>query len=77
MPILPVLLGSERRVTAVLRVAPDEIPQDSANSIQPLNIIADRVAYVHSSLFSPALSTWCAAIDAGRLAIIPVTAAQL
>jgi hypothetical protein len=33
--------------------------------------IAKRVAFYHAALFSPALSTWCAAIDAGLLATWP------
>jgi hypothetical protein len=33
--------------------------------------IADRIAFYHASLFSPALSTWCRTIDAGHLTTWP------
>jgi hypothetical protein len=35
------------------------------------NTIAARVSFYHASLFSPALSTWCAAIDAGHFTTWP------
>jgi hypothetical protein len=46
-------------------------------SYRPTNkSIADRVAYVYAALFSPALSTWCAAIDAGRFTTFPDTTSE-
>ncbi|ACI65279.1 predicted protein [Phaeodactylum tricornutum CCAP 1055/1] len=40
--------------------------------------LADRIAFVHASLFSPQLSTWCKAIDKGRLTTFPdITSAQV
>jgi hypothetical protein len=49
-----------------------------ANSFLPINTTADLVAYVNATLFSPALSTWCAAINTGRLTTFPdVTAEQV
>jgi hypothetical protein len=33
--------------------------------------IANRIAFYHASLFSPSLSTWCQAIDAGHLPTWP------
>jgi hypothetical protein len=40
--------------------------------------LADRIAFVHASLFSPQLSTWCKAIDEGRLTTFPdITSAQV
>ena len=40
--------------------------------------IADRVAFYHASLFSPTISTWCRAIDAGHLTTWPeLTAKQV
>jgi hypothetical protein len=54
----------------------DPIP--SMNAILPTNLIADRVAFYHAALFSPVMSTWCTAIDAGHLATFPdLTSAQV
>ena len=40
--------------------------------------IAQRVAFYHAAMFSPTLSTWCAALDAGFLTTWPdLTAAQV
>jgi hypothetical protein len=33
--------------------------------------IANRIAFYHASLFSPSLSTWCHAIDAGHFMTWP------
>jgi hypothetical protein len=33
--------------------------------------VADRVAFYHASLFSPTISTWCKAIDAGHFTTWP------
>jgi hypothetical protein len=55
---------------------PDYIP--TINAILPANLVADLVAYYHAALFSPVMSTWCAAIDAGHLATFPdLTSAQV
>jgi hypothetical protein len=41
-------------------------------------MLADRVAFYHAAMFSPVLSTWCAAIDAGHMATWPdLTSAQV
>jgi hypothetical protein len=45
-------------------------PTCSANPFLPTNTIADRVVYVHATLFSLALAIWCAVIDAGRLTTV-------
>ena len=44
-----------------------------ANALLPTSnaTIANRVAFFHAALFSPALSTWCRAIDAGHFATWP------
>jgi hypothetical protein len=40
--------------------------------------LADRISFYHASLFSPAISTWCTAIDAGRFATFPdLTSSQV
>jgi hypothetical protein len=40
--------------------------------------VANRVAFLHAAMFSPAISTWCAAIDAGRFTTWPsLTSAQV
>ncbi|KAI2490331.1 hypothetical protein MHU86_24250 [Fragilaria crotonensis] len=40
--------------------------------------IARRVAFYHAALFSPSLSTWCSALDAGHLTTWPdLTSAQV
>jgi hypothetical protein len=44
----------------------------STNAIAPIHsTIANRIAFYHAILFSPVISTWCAAIDAGHLASWP------
>ena len=51
-----------------------------ANALLPSTsaTIANRVAFFHASLFSPTLSTWCAAIDAGHFSTWPsLTSAQV
>ena len=52
---------------------------DVANSLlQSSATIASRVAYYHATMFSPAQSTWCAAIDAGHFTSWPeLTSAQV
>jgi hypothetical protein len=40
--------------------------------------VANRIAFYHTSMFSPVLSTWCDAIDAGRFTTWPgLTSAQV
>ena len=40
--------------------------------------VADQVAFYHATMFSPAISTWCKAINAGHLTTWPVlTSAQV
>ena len=41
-------------------------------------IAATRVAFLHAACFSPAILTWCAAIDAGYFTTWPeLTSAQV
>ncbi|GKY94061.1 hypothetical protein MPSEU_000372700 [Mayamaea pseudoterrestris] len=48
------------------------------NMYQPLNTVADRVAYVSACLGYPTVSTLCKALDAGRLTTFPaITSAQV
>jgi hypothetical protein len=50
----------------------------SAHAISPPTSIADKVAFYHAALFSPALSTWCDTLDAGYLTTWPSpTSAQV
>ena len=39
----------------------------TANAVNPSATIADRIEFYHASMGSPALSTWCDAIDAGHI----------
>ena len=40
--------------------------------------MAHRIAFMHASMFSPSLSTWCKAIDSGRMTTWPdLTSAQV
>ena len=47
------------------------VPLYINNAFRPHSTIADRIAYYHACCFSPALSTWCNAIDAGHFATWP------
>ena len=47
------------------------------NAINPASTIAQRIAYYHACCFSPALSTWCTAIDAGRFTTWPELTSKL
>jgi hypothetical protein len=56
----------------------DATPTQFANSVIPQTTIADRIAFYHATLFSPALSTWCKAIDNNLLSTWPdLTSAQV
>jgi hypothetical protein len=60
-----------------LNLTPQQRPA-TAHALIPNTSVADRIAFVHASLFSPSLSTWCTAIDAGRLPTFPdITAKQV
>jgi hypothetical protein len=41
------------------------------NAINPSTMLEDRIAYYHACCFTPVLSTWCKAIDAGRFTTWP------
>ena len=61
-----------------LAVAPPPPTTHAANSTISLQTLADRIAFYHASLFSPALSTWCRAIDGNLLSTWPdLTSAQV
>ena len=45
--------------------------QGSVNNVAPTTTVPDHVAWLHAAMFSPALSTLCTAIDAGRLTTFP------
>jgi hypothetical protein len=50
----------------------------SVPAISPPTLLADQVAFYHAALFSPVLSTWCDALDAGHLTTWPsLTSAQV
>ena len=60
------------------------IPTPNTNSLQYINsafrpntTIKERIAYYHACCFSPALSTWCTAIDAGHFTTWPELTSQL
>jgi hypothetical protein len=66
--------------TCQLPSSPTSTPtiQTFANAITPSGQIADQVALYHAAMFSPVLSTWCDAIDAGHLTTWPaLTSAQV
>jgi hypothetical protein len=47
-------------------------------ALATMDTVAKRVAFLHAAMFSPAISTWCAAIDAGRFTTWPsLTSAQV
>lgn len=46
-------------------------PLHACYSINPRSTIAQRIAYYHACCFSPPLSTWCTAIDAGFFTTFP------
>lgn len=53
-------------------------PPPQANIIINNPNIASRIAFYHAAMFSPAISTWCAAIDKGFLSSFPgLTSAQV
>jgi hypothetical protein len=50
----------------------------TANAVINNPNLAARIAFYHASMFSPAISTWCAAIDAGHFTSWPeLTSAQV
>jgi hypothetical protein len=50
----------------------------TANAVINNPNLAERIAFYHASLLSPALSTWCTAIDAGHFTSWPeLTSAQV
>ena len=46
-------------------------PSHVANALCPEPHLAARIAFFHAALFSPAISTFCSAIDAGFLHYLP------
>jgi hypothetical protein len=46
-------------------------PSHCANAILPSGNLASCIAFYHAALFSPPVSTWCKAIDAGFLTTWP------
>ncbi|EEC45165.1 predicted protein [Phaeodactylum tricornutum CCAP 1055/1] len=51
-------------------------PPATAHALVPNTPLADRIAFVHASLFSPAISTWCQALDSGHLATFPALSSR-
>jgi hypothetical protein len=43
----------------------------TVNSLVAYDTISERIAFCHSALFAPAISTWCDAIDNGRFTTWP------
>jgi hypothetical protein len=62
-----ILLGYQKPCTELWHL---QIPPISATNInsayRSISTIAERIAYYHACCFSPALSIWCNAIDAGH-----------
>ena len=44
---------------------------ESANYANPSATLTERIAFYHAAMFSPAIKTWCDAIDAGRMTTCP------
>jgi hypothetical protein len=43
------------------------LPTPSMNALVHNPNLAERIAFYHAAMFSPAISTWCDAIDAGHM----------
>ena len=54
-------------------------PSHVANALCPEPHLATRISFFHATLFSPAISTFCSAIDAGLLNSLPgnITSSQV
>ena len=54
-------------------------PSHTANNFCPEPHLTARIAFFHATLFSPAISTFCSAIDAGLLHSLPgkITSSQV
>ena len=52
-------------------------PQHSCNAIITGSTVPQRIAYYHACCFSPVLSTWCDAIDAGFFLSFPELTSKL
>jgi hypothetical protein len=77
-----ILQGNRSHTTKLwtldLPSAPDPTTPESANAMVHNPNIAERIAFYHASLFSPAITTWCEPIDAGHLTTWPaLTSAQV
>ena len=78
-----IVTGHHDPITCLWHV-PLDIPKSQSpaqqhfcQSINPGTNIVDRIAYYHACYFSPALSTWCAAIDAGCFTTWPELTSSL
>ena len=47
------------------------------NAFRPSSTITERIAYYHACCFSPSISTWCKAIDAGHFTTWPELTSHL
>jgi hypothetical protein len=57
---------------------PTEPTTPAMNALVQNPNLADRLAFFHTTMFSPTLSTWCVAVDAGHLTTWPeLTSAQV
>jgi hypothetical protein len=58
--------------------APPSLPIPSLNALIHNPNLATRIAFYHAAMFSPSLSTWCSAIDAGHMSSWPaITSKQV
>ncbi|EEC47130.1 predicted protein [Phaeodactylum tricornutum CCAP 1055/1] len=57
--------GSDQSLSQLVK------PPATAHALVPNTPLANCIAFVHASLFSPALSTWCQALDSGHLTTFP------
>jgi len=77
LPTNEILLSGERDSSDDLWHWPIHI-NESCHTLSAPSNIKQRVAYYHSCLGSPPISTWCNAIDAGHLSSFPaLTSAQV
>lgn len=65
-----VIIGHRSRTTKLWHINLPTPSNDTThyinNAFRPNSTIRERIAYYHACCFSPSLSTWCKAIDAGH-----------
>ena len=71
--------AERRKLNTSLSAEPQLSPTHVANDLCPEPHLAARIAFLHATFFSPAISTFCQALDAGLSISLPgkLTAAQV